>query len=73
MKSDRRDGLLVPCKAAGLKWPTVREILRTRFSHHTVSEADLTQSKEHYLELSQSSALRLLRFWQVRTTAQRAG
>jgi uncharacterized protein (DUF2336 family) len=72
MKSDRRDGLLVPCKAAGLKWPTVREILRNRFAHHTVSEADLAQSKEHYLELSQSSAQRLLRFWQVRTAAQKA-
>ena len=66
MKS-RNHGLLVPCKAAGLKWPTVNAILCNRFSHHTMSEIDLLQAKEDYSRLSQSSAQRVLRFWQVHT------
>jgi uncharacterized protein (DUF2336 family) len=73
MKGHRSNGLLVPCKAAGLKWPTVSAILCGRFAHHTMSEADLTQAKEDYLRLSQSSAQRILRFWEVRTkTAKEA-
>jgi hypothetical protein len=67
MKTARSSGLLVPCKAAGLKWPTVSAILRARFTHHIISEADLAQAKEDYLRLSQASAQRVLRFWQVHT------
>jgi uncharacterized protein (DUF2336 family) len=66
MKS-RSPGLLVPCKAAGLSWPTVSAILCNRFAHHTVSDADLLQAKEDYSRLSQPSAQRVLRFWQVHT------
>jgi uncharacterized protein (DUF2336 family) len=74
MRSTRSNGLLVPCKAAGLKWPTVSAILCSRFAHHTMSDADLAQAKEDYLRLSQTSAQRLLRFWQVRTiTTKEAG
>jgi Uncharacterised protein conserved in bacteria (DUF2336) len=69
MKGARNTGLLVPCKAAGLKWPTVSAILHARFAHHTVSDADLSQAKEEYLKLSQPSAQRVLRFWQVRSKA----
>ena len=67
MKSARSSGLLVPCKAAGLKWPTVSAILCGRFAHHTMSDADLAQAKEDYLKLSQASAQRVLRFWEIRT------
>jgi hypothetical protein len=70
MKAARSSGLLVPCKAAGLKWPTVSAILRARFSHHNMSEADLAQAKEDFLRLSQASAQRVLRFWQVHTKSR---
>jgi hypothetical protein len=74
MKGARSTGLLIPCKAAGLKWPTAAAILRNRFAHHTISEADLAQAKEDYLRLSQASAQRTLRFWQIRmTTTKEAG
>jgi uncharacterized protein (DUF2336 family) len=74
MKGARSNGLLIPCKAAGLKWPTVSAILRNRFAHHTMSEADLLLAKEDYLRLSQPSAQRVLRFWEVRTkTAKETG
>lgn len=74
MKGARSNGLLIPCKAAGLKWPTVSAILSKRFAHHTMSDADLALAKEDYLRLSQASAQRILRFWEVRTkTAKEAG
>jgi hypothetical protein len=66
MKS-RSPGLLVPCKAAGLNWPTVNAILCNRFAHQSMSNADLLQAKEDYSRLSQPSAQRVLRFWQVHT------
>jgi uncharacterized protein (DUF2336 family) len=66
MKS-RSHGLLVPCKAAGLNWPTVNAILCNRFGHLAMSNADLVQAKEDYFRLSQPSAQRVLRFWQVHT------
>ena len=67
MRSDRHAGLLIPCKAAGLKWPTVSTILRIRFAHHGVADHDLAQAKADYLSLSRPSAQRTLRFWQIHT------
>ena len=66
MRSHRSDGLLVPCKAAGLKWTTVSTILRVRFAHHSIPDQELTQAKVDYLSLSRTSAQRTLRFWHVR-------
>jgi len=71
MRGHRNDGVLIPCKAAGLKWPTVNAILETKIAHHPVSERDLAAAKTDYLRFSQSSAQRILRFWQVRTTTSR--
>jgi uncharacterized protein (DUF2336 family) len=67
MKCARDDGLLVACKAAGLKWPTVAAILRNRFTPHLISDHELDQARVDYLVLLQASAQRTLRFWQVRT------
>src|ERR1700704_1138206 len=63
MRSDRSDGLLIPCKAAGLKWPTVSAILRNRFAHHKIPDQELAQAKADYLTLTQANALRTLRLW----------
>jgi uncharacterized protein (DUF2336 family) len=71
MQSGRNSGLLVPCKAAGLEWPTVNAILVSRFGHRTMSDADLSQARDDYFRLSRSSAQRILRFWQIRTTANK--
>jgi len=68
MKSARSSGLLVPCRAAGLKWPTVSAILVSRFAHRTMSEGDLTQARDDFYRLSQPSAQRILRFWQIRSS-----
>jgi Uncharacterised protein conserved in bacteria (DUF2336) len=66
MKSERNEGLLVACKAAELKWPTASAVLRNRFAHRAVSDEDLAAAKTDYLTLSQASAQRTLRFWQIR-------
>jgi uncharacterized protein (DUF2336 family) len=73
MRSDRNDGLLVACKAAGLKWPTVGAILKSRISHHDISDNELSQARASFLTLSQPTALRTLRFWQVRIGVSEEG
>ena len=73
MRSDRNDGLLVPCKAIGLKWSTVSMILRSRFAYHSIPDHELAQAKADYLTLSQISAQRTVRFWQVRESTALGG
>ena len=71
--SRRTDALLVPCKAAGLGWPTVRVLLDLRSRHNAIAGHDMDFAMKEYGKLSQSTAARVLRFWQVRqTTAPQA-
>ena len=70
VNSPRNDGLLVACKAAGLKWPTVTAVLKGRFIHDTTSEQEIKRARSDYLALSQANAQRTLRFWQVRAGTQ---
>jgi hypothetical protein len=65
MHGDRVDAILVPCKAAGLDWATVRAILKMKFAGQPVSETDFEQIKREYAKLSITAAGRVLRFWQV--------
>jgi uncharacterized protein (DUF2336 family) len=69
MQSDHREAVLVPCKAVGLEWLTVRAILNGRSAGSAIADHDLDQAKADYAKLAQSSAQRVLRFWQVRQTA----
>jgi uncharacterized protein (DUF2336 family) len=68
MQSDQREAVLVPCRAVGLEWLTVRAILNSR-AGSAISDHDLEQAKADYAKLAQTSAQRVLRFWQVRQTA----
>jgi uncharacterized protein (DUF2336 family) len=68
MRSPRVDGVLIPCRAANLSWPTVALILQNRFPHHRLSRPELSRAKLDYFRLSQATAQRLLRFWQVRSS-----
>jgi uncharacterized protein (DUF2336 family) len=65
MHGDQIDALLVPCKAAGLEWATVRAIVKMKFVERSISETDLERLKIEYGKLSISTAARVLRFWQV--------
>ena len=71
LQNDRREAILVPCKVAGLEWPTVRTILTCRSMGHAVSDQDLDNAQADYRKLSSSGAGRVLRFWQVRQTASK--
>ncbi len=68
MKSVKPDGLLIPCKAAGLKWGTVSVILKNRIAHHSISDDELAQCRTNFIALSVATAQRTLRFWIVRNS-----
>ncbi|MGZ5924770.1 MAG: DUF2336 domain-containing protein [Rhizomicrobium sp.] len=69
MQSLRDDGILVPCKAAGLGWETVTAILDSRFSTGSTGPHDLAKAKVQFAKMTTESANRLLRFWQVRSSS----
>jgi uncharacterized protein (DUF2336 family) len=72
MKNIQPEGLLIACKSAKLSWSTARDILKMRFSHHTISEQELDEAKAVFLALSQATAQRTLRFMLVQETAKKA-
>jgi uncharacterized protein (DUF2336 family) len=69
--SERVDALLVPCKAAGFEWHTVHAILKARGTRLPISEGEIERIKVDYSKLSQPTAQRVLRYWQVREAAAR--
>jgi uncharacterized protein (DUF2336 family) len=69
LQSQHREAVLIPCKAVGLEWPTVRAMLNGRAVGAAISDHDLDHAMADYAKLAQSSAQRVLRFWQVRHTA----
>ena len=69
MQSLNSDGILVPCKVAGLRWETVGAVLDCRFSTGVTAESERVKLKSQYGELTTENALRLLKLWSVRTVA----
>jgi uncharacterized protein (DUF2336 family) len=69
MQSLRSDGILVPCKVAGLGWETVNAILDCRFSTGVTAPDELAKLKRQFLNLTLEDAYRTLRFWTVRSTS----
>jgi hypothetical protein len=72
LKSVCHEGVVIACKAAKLTWPTVEMILKARFSHHAVSQAELDTAKASFFQLSQAGAQRSMRFMQVQQAARKA-
>jgi uncharacterized protein (DUF2336 family) len=68
MQSLRDDGVLVPCKAAGLRWETVHAVLESRFATGSMAPRELAIAKGRFAKLTAEDANRLLRFWQVKST-----
>ena len=73
MQGARIDAMLIPCKAAGLAWPTTRAIIRLNPAHSITSEDDFEIAKQDFQKLSIAAAQRIMRFWQVRSTVTMAG
>ena len=69
MQSLRDDGVLIPCRVAGLGWETVAAVLDSRFASGAMGRHELTRSRDQYAKLTLENARRLLRFWQVRPAA----
>ena len=63
------DGILIPCRVAGLSWETVSAVLDSRFASGSMGRHELAKARAHYEKLTLESARRLLRFWQVRPVA----
>ena len=68
MQSLRDDGVLIPCKAAGLEWETVSAVLNSRFTSGSMAAHELAKAKDQFAKLTMDDASRLLRFWQVRSS-----
>jgi hypothetical protein len=66
MRGEGYNALLVPCRAAGLDWMTVRSILKMRPCPLPISERDLGKANSEYAKLSQQTAVRVMGFWQAR-------
>src|SRR5579863_3261011 len=71
LQSEHREAWVIPCKVAGLDWPTVRVILSCRAMGRAMTDQTLDAARADYYKLSQPSAARVLRFWQVRQTASK--
>ena len=69
MQSLRDDGVLIPCRAAGLSWETVHAILDSRFVTGKMGPHELAKAKGQFAKLTTENARRLLRFWQVRSSS----
>ena len=69
MQSLRHDGLLVPCRAAGLSWETKAAILECRYSTGSLGPVELAKAKGHFAKMTAENARRLLRFWQIRSSS----
>jgi uncharacterized protein (DUF2336 family) len=65
MQSLRDDGVLIPCKAAGLSWKTVSSVLESRFSTGSMAPHELAKARAQFAKIKPENARRLLRFWQV--------
>ncbi|VIO65417.1 hypothetical protein CI1B_05180 [Bradyrhizobium ivorense] len=68
MQSLRSEGLLVPCRAAGLSWDTTAAIMECRYTTGSMGPAELVNAKSQFTRLTPGNADRLLRFWQVRAS-----
>jgi uncharacterized protein (DUF2336 family) len=65
LEGPRSDLVLIPCKSAGLLWPTVEAILSKRPLKQPIAEQTLKLACKDYGRLSAETAERTVRFWKV--------
>ncbi|MCC8965970.1 DUF2336 domain-containing protein [Bradyrhizobium sp. Pear76] len=68
MQSLRSEGLLVPCRAAGLSWETTAAVMECRYTTGSMGPVEIASARSQFTKLTRENADRLLRFWQVRAT-----
>jgi uncharacterized protein (DUF2336 family) len=69
MQSLRADGVLLPCRVAGLSWETVHAVLESRFATGSMGPHELAKAKDQFNGVTTENAARLLRFWRVRSSS----
>ncbi|WP_213772057.1 DUF2336 domain-containing protein [Bradyrhizobium sp. dw_78] len=69
MQSLRDDGILVPCKVAGLGWDTVSAVLESRLATGSIALHELVKARAQFARLTTEHARRVLKFWQVRANS----
>jgi hypothetical protein len=67
MQSLRDDGILVPCRVAGLGWETVSAVLESRLATGSMALHELVKARAKYARMTAEHARRVLRFWQIRS------
>jgi uncharacterized protein (DUF2336 family) len=65
LEGPRSDLVLIPCKSAGLQWPTVETILSNRPLKQPITEPTLKLACKDYSKLSGETAKRTVHFWKV--------
>ena len=73
LKNMSHEGLIVACRAGNLTWPTAALILKSRFAYHSISQQELNEARDAFLELSRAAAQKSMRSMQVQETAKAAG
>jgi uncharacterized protein (DUF2336 family) len=66
MQSPRDDGLLIPCKVAGLGWETARAVLESRFSTGAMDPDVSAEARRQFGKMTVENARAVLRNWQLR-------
>jgi len=69
LSGDQPDPVLILCKAIGFDWQTVRAIIALQGGGKTPSRQVLDDAFANFGRLSQTTARRVVRFWQVRQSA----
>jgi len=72
LNDGRNEPLLVPCKAAGLSWPTLRALLQDDLLGRAAKDDEINKLKSDYIKLSHSTAKKLLEFWCEHQTQQKS-
>jgi uncharacterized protein (DUF2336 family) len=65
LEGPRSDLILIPCRSARLSWLAVEAVLCNRPLKHPIDEQTLKLAWKDYNKLSEKTAQRTLRFWQV--------
>ena len=74
LEDGRNEPLLIPCKVAGVSWPTLRALLQDDVFGRAASDDELIKLKSDYNKLSPTTARKVLEFWsEHRTYAKAAG
>jgi len=68
MSGERPDPILILCKSVGWGWPTAKAIIMARVGGKGTSSQGLDSAFANFERLSPSTAQRVIRFWQARTT-----